>query len=387
MDRAQRTAWANPSSVHRAGQDARYALENARRQLATLAGVDPKRLVLCSGGTEAAQLAVFGGLGVSATKPAEPGAAALVTTRAEHSAVRIAAEAWQASGQAATWLDLDSHGRIDPTRAAEHAEHAAQTAKRVVVSVHWANNETGVVQPIVELAEALQGVRERLRQAGRRAKVLLHTDATQWLGKRPTETDAAGIDLLTGAAHKFYGPKGVGLLALGKGVRVTPQQLGGAQELDRRSGTENAPAVVGAGVAAQESLDGLADPAHRVKLGKLRDGFESAVCALRPDAVVIGRGAERLENTSLIALPGLEGEALVIGLSERGVYASAGAACSSGSLEPSPVLLGMGVAEAVAHGAVRFSLSPETTQAELDRAAQALAAVAGVLGAAMPTSA
>ncbi|MEM9295541.1 MAG: aminotransferase class V-fold PLP-dependent enzyme, partial [Planctomycetota bacterium] len=291
------------------------------------------------------------------------------------------------AGHAVRWLAMDEHGRVDPNAVAREAEEAAQRADRVVVSVHWANNETGVVQPIPELAAALGGLRAKLRQAGRRAKVRLHTDATQWLGKRPTEVDGVGIDLLTGAAHKFHGPKGVGLLALGKGVRLAPQLIGGAQELDRRAGTENAPAVAGAGVAAEEAKAWVSDPANRAALGALRDGFEQRLEALRPGVVLLGRGADRLENTSLVSLQGLEAEALVVALSERGVQASAGAACSSGSLEPSPVLLSMGVDEATAHGAVRFSLSKQTTEAGLARAAEAWAQSAAALGATMPAPA
>jgi cysteine desulfurase len=223
----------------------------------------------------------------------------------------------------------------------------------------WANNETGVVQPV-------QAIGERCRERG----VRFHCDATQWAGRMPTALASMPVDLATVSAHKFHGPKGVGALWARGGVRVEAQVVGGPQERERRGGTENVPGIVGMGVAADAARAWLADPAARAAGAAARDAFERAVCAAVPDAVVNGAGAERLWNTTNIGFPGLEAEAMLLLLSERGVAASAGAACSSGSLEPSPVLLAMGVPARVAHGSVRFSTSRRTRPEELQSAAR-----------------
>lgn len=244
-------------------------------------------------------------------------------------------------------------GVVDVLRAAEVLHGAT------LVSVQWANNETGVVQPVREIA--------RLARA---AGAMVHVDATQWVGKMPASVADGWCDLLTFSAHKFHGPKGVGVLWARSGVGVRPRIVG-TQEMGRRGGTENVPGILGAGVAAQEAVAWLKDDAERTRLAGLRDWFEREVMAGCEGVVrtaVNGGGVERLWNTTNIGFEGLEAEALLMLLSERGVCASAGAACSSGSLEPSPVLLAMGVPEAFAHGSVRFSLSRETTQAEVREA-------------------
>jgi cysteine desulfurase len=232
-----------------------------------------------------------------------------------------------------------------------------------LVSVMWANNETGVLQPV-------HSIGERCRARG----VRFHCDATQWVGRMPTDVANLPVDLVTASAHKFHGPKGVGVLWVRGGVRVLPQVIGGPQERDRRGGTENVAGIVGTGVAADAAVAWLADPAGRERGAAMRDDFERAVLAAVPDAVVNGGSALRLWNTSNIGFPGLEAEALLLLLSERGVAASAGAACSSGSLDPSPVLLAMGVPPRIAHGSVRFSIARTTTEEELRIAAEEVAA-------------
>jgi cysteine desulfurase len=190
----------------------------------------------------------------------------------------------------------------------------------------------------------------------------------------PTALAGMPVDLVTASAHKFHGPKGVGALWVRSGVRVAPQVVGGPQERDRRGGTENVPGIVGMGAAAEAALAWLSDPAHREEGAARRDRLERAILAAVPDAVVNGAGAARLWNTTNIGFPGLEAEAILLLLSERGVMASAGAACSSGSLDPSPVLLAMGVPPRVAHGSIRLSISRLTTDAEVAHAAEAIPA-------------
>ncbi|RLS46788.1 MAG: aminotransferase class V-fold PLP-dependent enzyme [Planctomycetota bacterium] len=338
--------WGNPSSVHRAGMEARRLVELARESVAQLVGASDREIVFTSGGTEGAGLAIAGTLAMM------PERRVIVTMRTEHSAVREACEVFAKRSLAEViWLECDSAGNAD-VAALDHIleKRAAEIA---LVSVMWANNETGAVQPVAEI-----GARCRARG------VRFHTDATQWVGRMTCDLRSMHVDLASFAAHKFHGPKGVGALWIRSGVRVAPQAIGGPQERERRGGTENVPGIAGMGAAAEAARVWLAGDG-RVQGAALRDRFERAVIAAIPDAVVNAGGAPRLWNTSNIGFPGLEAEAILLLLSERGVSASAGAACSSGSLDPSPVLLAMGVPPRVAHGSVRFSLSRLTTEAEV----------------------
>ena len=354
--RALEETWHNPSSVHRAGQAARHAVELARKSMAELIGARPREITFTSGGTESIDLAIRGALGALGGT-AGPGRT-LITTRVEHSAVREIGEELAKQGLA-RWAPLGEGGVVDVG-----ALHAMLDDRVRVVSVQWANNETGVVQPVREIARLC-------RERG----VVFHCDATQWVGKEPASVlDEGGADawcdLMSFSAHKFHGPKGVGVLWARGGVRLRPMLLG-AQELGRRGGTENVAGIVGAGVAAMLARTWLLEERARRELAMVRDRFEALVLGRVRDAVVNRpRHGERLWNTSNIAFPGLEAEALLLLLSERGVNASAGAACSSGSLEPSPVLLAMGIPERLAHGSVRFSLSRESTLAEVEYAAE-----------------
>lgn len=360
MRHAAEVAWHNPSSVHRAGQEARRVVELARADLAALVGVNARELILTGSGTESIDLAIRGGL-AAARKPV------LVTDAIEHAAVRDLAEA------------MEKHGAVEvrrlpilPGGVVDAAALPALLAPGDVglVSVQWANNETGVIQPI-----------ERLHAACRERGVRLHCDGTQWAGKMSAGAELP-CDLLTISPHKFHGPKGVGCLWVRRGVAVAPV-LHGSQELGRRGGTENVIGIAGAGAAARLAREWLTDDGERRRLAGLRDLFEAAVLAACPGAVVNGGGQARLWNTTNIGFPRLEAEALLLLLSEAGVWASAGAACSSGSLDPSPVLLAMGVPPEVAHGSVRFSLSRETTAEELDRAAAIVAGCVKRLGVGM----
>lgn len=363
MARALRETWHNPSSVHRAGQEARRAVELARAALARLINAKPRELTLTSGGTEALDLAIKGVLesrGLFAPGASKP---VLVTTKVEHAAIRELAEDLTRRGAAEVrYLPITREGRVDVGEAA-----AGMITEGAAVAVQWANNETGAIQPIRELGAMCQA---------QRATLII--DGTQWVGKMPADVSRESFDALVFAPHKWHGPKGVGVLWSRPGLRVRPQLLG-TQELGRRGGTENVPAIIGAGVAADEAGAWLADVSRRDEVAALRDRFEELVLRALPDTV---RNSPtdpslRLWNTTNLGFPNLEAEALLLLLSEQGVAASAGAACSSGSLDPSPVLLAMGVPEAIAHGSLRFSLSKHTSAAEVEQAAEiVIAAVA-----------
>ncbi len=380
VNHAQRELWANPSSVHRLGQQVRQKLELARQQVAELIHAPPRELIFTSGGTEADNLALF--------SVAPPDALTFITTRIEHAAVREPGERLAKQGATVVHTEVDRDGRVSAESLQrlvhEHTGNSDNT-HTTLVSIQWANNETGVIQPIGQIAEAVREARERAAEQGQRLKLLLHLDATQAVGKLPVDVARAGCDLMTLAAHKFHGPKGVGALWVRRGVRLQPIQLGGAQERGRRGGTENVPGVIGMGVAAQLAGAFVDDHAAIGRVRALRDKLEQGIRAALPNTVVNSGGAERLWNTANVGFPGVEAEAVLLGLSEQGVCASAGAACSSGSLDPSPVLLAMGIPEPVAHGSVRFSLSRETTEAEIERALEVVPKVVGRLMKVLPT--
>ena len=347
--RAMEELWHNPSSVHRPGQAARAAVELARQDLALLIRANARDLILTSSGTESIDLAIRGVLAPSKRR-------VLVTTPVEHAAVRDLAEHLGRQGVEVRTLPLIPGGRVDVSALAGVIDESV-----AMVSVQWANNETGLVQPLAEIA-----------RAARAAGAVMHSDGVQWVGKETTDVHTAGVDLLSFSAHKFHGVKGCGVLWVRPGVRLSPTTLG-TQELGRRGGTEAVPAILAAGAAAREAAAWLASPEGRTRIRAARDLLEERILARIPDAVV-NAGGERLWNTSNIGFPGLQAEALLMLLSERGVCASAGAACSSGSLEPSPVLLAMGVPERIAHGSIRLSLSRYTTQREVGECADTLVA-------------
>lgn len=355
VDAALRERWANPSSVHRLGQQVRQQIELARESICRLLGCGAGELVFTSGGTESVNLAIVGSLLIA------PSRRVIVTSRLEHSAVRELAEALEEQKRAeVVWLDHEPGGLVD--LAALDRLLAARAGEIALVSLMWANNETGLIQPIEEVGRRC-----------RAAKVRFHTDATQWVGKMPLSFESLPVDLLSFAGHKFHGPKGVGGLVIRKGVRVSRQLVGGPQERDRRGGTENVPGILGLAVAAEQARVWLASDGPQ-RVAAMRTRLEESIIAALPDAVVTNRAQPRLWNTTNIAFPRLEAEAILLLLSERGLCASAGAACSSGSLDPSPVLLAMGIAPEIAHGAIRLSLSRETTESEIDRAIELITA-------------
>lgn len=348
--------WANPSSVHRAGQAARARVERARRDVADLIGAGPREVVFCSGGTESCHLAIRGALDQARH---ENGRRVLVTSHVEHSAVRDLAKALQAcAGADVRWLPLNDKGVVDAHRAREVIDQDV-----AVVSLQWANNETGAIQPVDEIAAL-----------ARAAGATMHVDGTQWVGRMETDVRRTAFDLLTFSAHKFHGPKGVGALWVRRGVKLC-KQTQGSQELGRRGGTENVPGIVGLGEAAKGAGAWLADPGHRARVAALRDRLEAGVLERIEGARVNGPQdpKQRLWNTTNLALPGVDAEIILLTLAEMGVCVSAGSACSSGSLEPSPVLCAMGLDKKQAAGSLRVSMSRYTTQEEADHATEAIA--------------
>jgi cysteine desulfurase len=349
--------WGNPSSLHRVGQAARRRVELARRSVAELVGASPREIIFVCGGTESIDLAIRGSLAARRDRAKRT----IITTAIEHAAVgKLAAALCEQEAPFELKLaPLVDGGVVDPEALAQEIDETV-----ALVSVQWANNETGAIQPV-------ESIGELCRERG----VVFHCDGTQWVGKAPTDVKSFPVDLLTFSAHKFHGPKGAGALYVRRGVRHAPT-VHGSQELGRRGGTENSAGIVGMGVAAEEAREWMSDPARAERMEALRDRFEELVCA-RVEGASVNRPEpphRRLWNTANIAFAKLEAEALLMLLSEQGLCASAGSACASGSLEGSPVLLAMGVPERLAHGSIRFSLSRETTEAELDGAVEIIEA-------------
>ena len=341
-------AWHNPSSIHRPGQAARHRVELARQSVAKLLNATPREIVLTSGAAESIALAVRGALA------ANPERRTFITTPIEHEAVRdLCRSLAKHSGISVKLLPANADGLVNATDLEGMLDDDVG-----IVSVMWANNETGAIQPI-----------ESIGRLCRERGVLFHSDATQTVGKIRTDLSPTGtpVDLVSFSAHKFHGPKGAGGLWIRRGVSVVPQVMG-AQEKERRGGTENTAAIVGMGVAAEQAMAWIADPAAAERVRSMRDRLESGILSRVSGAVVNAAAAPRLVNTTNIAFPKLEAEALLLLLSEKGLCASAGAACGSGSLDPSPILRAMGVPLELAHGSLRFSLSRETTDAEIDEA-------------------
>jgi cysteine desulfurase len=344
--------YGNASSIHQHGQHARGAVEQARTQVARFLHCLNSEIVFTSGGTESDNLALFGVLSPESTH-GEP--AHLITTTIEHHAVLHAAEALEKTGVEVTFLPCTPQGLIEPA-----ALKAAIRPNTKLVSIMFANNETGVIQPIAELAAIAHA-----------AGALFHTDAVQASAKLPLDLSAEGplkhVDLLTLSGHKIYAPKGIGVLFVRKNVRLAPMLHGGTHERQRRAGTENVACIVGLGKAAELANTWLTTEGP-AELTALRDRFEQGILAQIDDTGVNGAGAPRVSNTSNLYFNHLEAEALVIALDLKGLSVSGGSACQSGAAEPSHVLTAMGLAPARARASIRFSLSRLTTAEEVDDA-------------------
>jgi cysteine desulfurase len=346
--------YGNAGSAHGLGRMAEAAVVHGRGQMAQLLGCQEAEVVFTSGGTEGLNQAIRG------VFEARPLKRHLVTTAVEHSAVLAVAQWLRQQGVEVTLLGVDRHGALDLAELA-----AALRPDTGLVSIMAANNETGVRFPL-----------EAAGQLAKAAGALFHVDGTQAVAKGPLDLAALPVDLFNLSAHKFHGPKGMGALFVKRGLRLKPFMLGGGQERGRRGGTENVPGIVGMGRAAELAYSHLDDlPA----MAALRDRLEAGLLERVPQAQVNGAGSERVPNTSLVSFQGIEGEALFLKLSDRGVCVSTGSACATGQREPSHVLRAMGVPPELARGTVRFSLSRYTTGAEIDRVLELVPALVAEL--------
>ncbi|MGA3294037.1 MAG: cysteine desulfurase family protein [Candidatus Acidiferrales bacterium] len=350
----------NAGSVHSAGQRARAAVDAARESVAALIGAKPSEIVFTSGGTEADNLAIFGSIGDSVAVSQKP-RKHVITTAIDHHAVLHSCEELERQGIDVTFVPVgrgpDSQGVIDP----EEIRRALRPETALITVMH-ANNELGTIQPVEEIA-----------RIAAEAGVRFHCDAVQSAGKVPLDVNRLGVDLLSISAHKFCGPKGVGALYVRTGTSLAPRFFGGHAERDRRPGTENVPGIVGIGKAAELARKLL--PEESVRIAALRDRLESALLARIPAVRVNGDRTRRVPNTTNLSFAGAGGEALLIALDLQGVECSTGAACSSGSTEPSHVLLASGLSRDDARSSLRFSLGRPTTAAEIDRAIEIIPGV------------
>lgn len=354
--------YGNASSAHAFGQEAKGAIEEARAKVAALVNAAPAEIVFTSGGTESDNMGVLGAARARAATGRH-----VVVSEIEHEAVRNAAGALEAEGFAVTRVPAMADGRVDPDAVAK-----ALKPDTVLVSVMAANNETGVLQPVEAIGALCAG-----------RGIAFHTDAVQAAGKIPIDARAWQATYLTIAAHKFYGPKGVGALYVKRGAKTAPLLFGGEHERGRRPGTENVPGIVGMGAAAELARAELDTAPPR--MAALRDRLEQGILARVPQVVVHGAAAPRACNTSHLSFVGAEGEHLLLTLDQKGIACSSGSACKSGSSHPSGVLLSMGVPALVAQAAVRWSVGRATTEAEIDYVLETVPAVVQKLRAASPT--
>ena len=339
----------NPSSIHTVGQEAKKALADARESAARILGCRTSEVVFTSGGTESDNAALRGV--VDALKPT---GRHVITTAVEHHAVLHTCQYLEDSGFDVTYLPVDEQGLVTPEQVAE-----AVTDETIMVSVMLANNEVGTIQPIAEIARA---VKERARELER--TVVVHTDAVQAAGFLDLNVRKLGVDMLSLSAHKFYGPKGVGLLFIRRGTPWLPQQLGGSQERERRSGTENVAGICG--MAAALELAHAEREQVSAHCAALRDRIIEGIREDIPNAKLNGHPTNRLPNNVNFSFEGVEGEPILLGLDMAGICASSGSACSSGSLEPSHVLLALGQSADLARGSLRITLGKHNTIEEVD---------------------
>jgi cysteine desulfurase len=351
----------NPASVHAFGREARDGVDRAREQIAGFLNAAPDEIVFTSGGTESDNLAIKG-LALAGSR------GHLVTTQIEHHAVLRTCQALEADGFAVTYLPVDQHGLVDP----DDVKRAIRP-DTVAISVMHANSEIGTVQPIAAIGAI---ARER--------GVAFHVDAVQTFGKIPVEVDDLGIGVMSISSHKIYGPKGVGALYIRRGTRMVAIQHGGDHERRRRAGTENVPAIVGFGRAAEIRARDMLEEARRLQ--PLRDRLGDGIRARLDDVRLTGHPVERLPGTVNLAFRHVESESIVLGLDLKGVAVSAGSACTSGHVEPSHVLTALGLPRAWAMGAVRFSLGSATTTEDVDVVIECVESVVSKLRRLLPTA-
>lgn len=337
------TVYGNPSSLHSAGQAAKEALTNARESIAKILGCEAKEIIFTSGGSEADNQAIL-----SAAKLGEKkGKKHIISTKFEHHAVLHILKKLEKGGFEITLLDVHENGIVLP----EEVEKAIRP-DTCLVTVMYANNEIGTIQPIKEIGEIC-----------RKNNVIFHTDAVQAVGHLDIDVEKENIDMLSFSAHKFHGPKGIGVLYAKRGIPLFTLIEGGAQERGKRAGTENIPAIMSMAVALEDSQKNLAEKSK--KISALRDKLISGLSEI-PHSILNGDANRRLPSNVNFCFEGIEGESLLLLLDDKGICASSGSACTSGSLDPSHVLLAIGRVHDIAHGSLRLTLSEETTEEEID---------------------
>ena len=351
----------NPSSVYRRAKETKKAIEEAREKVAQLIGANPKEIVFTGGGSEADNHAIKGTAFALQKKGRH-----IITSAIEHHAVLHACQFLEKIGFEVTYLPVDRYGLVDPSTLKE-----AIREDTILVTIMMANNEIGTIEPIKELAEIAH---ER--------GVLFHTDAVQAVGKIPVDVKELGIDLLSLSAHKFYGPKGVGALYIRRGVRIHPLIHGGGQEKGKRAGTENVAGIAGTGKAAEIAMLEMKEEEKSIR--PLRDRLEKELIKRIPEVIVNGHPEKRLYNTLNICIKHIEGEGMLALLDFNGISASSGSACTSGSLEPSHVLLAIGLPHEIAHGSLRFSFGKYNTEEDVDRVIEVLPGIVERLRAMSP---
>jgi cysteine desulfurase len=334
--------YGNPSSMHTFGGQVGIKIREAREKTAALLGCDPSEIIFTGCGTESDNTAIKG------TLTAHPNKRKVITTRVEHPAVLSVCRDLESQGYTVVELAVDKKGRLDLSELGSNLDD-----NTAIVTIMFANNETGVVFPVEKIAEMVKS-----------KGIVFHTDAVQAVGKIPINLSKSNIDLLSLSGHKLHAPKGVGILYVRKGTRLAPFMLGGHQEGGRRAGTENVPGIIGLGKACELAMHNFDQENKKVK--SLRDKLEKGILAKCSDCMVNGDTESRLPNTSNISFEFIEGESILLMLDRFGICASSGSACTSGSLEPSHVLRAMGVPFTAAHGSIRFSLSRYNTEEEVN---------------------
>ena len=354
--------YGNPSSIHSVGRDAKRAVENARKQVAAAIGAQPQEVYFTAGGSESDNWAIR-----SAAEMLESKGKHIITSSIEHHAVLHTCEYLEKKrGYRVTYLPVDEFGRVNP---ADVKNAIAQDT--VLITIMMANNEIGTIQPIGEIAKIA-------KEAG----VLFHTDAVQAIGAIPVDVNALGVDLLSLSAHKFHGPKGVGALYIRKGVRMSNLIYGGAQERNLRAGTENLASIVGLGKAIEIAVADL--PEYAARMTALRDELIDGILASIPEVRLNGHRTERLPGNVNVSVRYIEGESLLMRLDLVGIEGSSGSACTSGSLDPSHVLLAIGLPHEIAHGSLRLTLGINNTQDDVLHVLKELPGIVEVLRAMSP---
>lgn len=333
----------NPSSVHGFGREARKGVENAREQIANLIKAKPEEIFFTSGGTEADNMAIIGAAMANQTKGKH-----IITTQIEHHAVLDTCKFLQRQGFDVTFLPVNADATIDLEKL-----KAAIRDDTILISMMHVNNEVGTILPVKEVG-----------QITKEKGILFHVDAVQSFGKLPIDVNEMNIDLLSASGHKIYGPKGIGCLYLRKGTKIAPLFYGGSQERKRRPGTENVPGIVGFGLAAE--LAGKEMEEEAAKLTALRDKLIDGILEKIPEVKLNGHRTQRLPGHVNFSIRYIEGESLLLMLDMKGIGASSGSACTSGSLDPSHVLLAMGLSHEIAHGSLRMTLGRDNTEEDID---------------------